>query len=81
MISYILTNHFQDQPSICLQFLQFIHLMMDIKSESTCENQSLSLSNSNFDQAKAQEMLITPHVLDPLTPHSSGWDHQIHEET
>ena len=52
--------------------------MMDIKSESTCENQSLSLSNSNFDQAKAQEMLITPHVLDPLTPHSSGWDHQIH---
>ena len=50
---------------------------MDIKSESTCENQSLSLSNSNFDQAKAQEMLITPYVLDPLTPHSSGWDHQI----
>ena len=49
--------------------------MMDNISESTCENQGLTLSNSNFDKAKAQEMLI-PHVLDPLTPHSSGWDHQ-----
>ena len=38
------------------------------------------MSNSNFDKAKAHEMLI-PQVLDPLTPHSSGWDHQIHGTT
>ena len=49
--------------------------MMDNISESTCENQGLTLSNSNFDKAKAHEMLI-PQVLDPLTPHSSGWDQQ-----
>ena len=49
--------------------------MMDNISESTCENQGLTLSNSNFDKAKAHEMLI-PQVLDPLTPQSSGWDPQ-----
>ena len=50
--------------------------MMANIAESTCEKQGLTLSNSNFDKAKAHEMLM-PQVLDPLTPYSSGWDHQI----
>ena len=49
--------------------------MMANIAESTCEKQGLTLSNSNFDKAKAHEMLI-PQVLDPLTPQSSGWDPQ-----
>ena len=48
------------------------------KANSTCENNlGLSLSITNSDKVQAQQQLI-PQVLDPLTPHSSGWDHQNH---
>ena len=52
--------------------------MMANKADSTCENNlGLSLSFTNSDKVQAQQQLI-PQVLDPLTPHSSGWDLNNH---
>ena len=53
-------------------------MMAANKAESTCEKQGLSLSNTNYDKAQAHVKLI-PQVLDPLIPHSSGWDQYNHE--